>query len=69
MIKILKHGKSKELMTRRFICSKCACVFTATEDDFKHYFDRNEEYYGCMCPECNHMIYLPFGAANTHCKQ
>lgn len=57
-IKILKHGK-KEILnpTRRFVCSKCKCEFTAQSSDALMVGDVDRERI-IYCPEsfCSHMM-------------
>ena len=61
MIKIIEHGKKPET-TRWFVCTFCACVFDADkkEYEFRFFFDRNETYICCKCPECGHMAYSDY---------
>lgn len=49
-MKIIKHGN--KLVTRRFVCPVCECVFDA---DYGEYVESNiygTEFY-CNCPECH----------------
>ena len=56
MKKIIKHG-APEITTRRFICTKCGCIFDADKRGYNVYFDRNERYCRSSCPECNGSAY------------
>ena len=53
---ILEHGK-KPSTIKEFICTYCGCVFTADADEYKHNFDRNEDYWSSDCPECGNVAY------------
>lgn len=47
MINIIKEGVQPNYV-KRFRCPKCGCEFDT--DEYRHRFDRNEDYYVCTCP-------------------
>lgn len=56
MKKIIEHGK-KPTTIKRFVCTTCGCVFEADADEYKYIFDRNEEFWSSLCPECGSTAY------------
>ena len=57
MIKIIKDGSLKKLnKTKRFICSKCNCIFEADDSSYTTSFWRNETYITTICPFCGESV-------------
>ncbi len=57
MIKIIKDGSLKKLnKTKRFICSKCNCIFEADDSSYTYHNWRNEPYITAICPFCGESV-------------
>lgn len=57
MIKIIKDGSLKKLnKTKRFICSKCDCIFEADDSSYTTNNWRNEIYITAICPFCGKSV-------------
>ena len=57
MIKIIKDGSLKKMNeTKRFICSKCDCIFEADNSSYTRNNWRNESYITAICPFCGESI-------------
>ena len=57
MIKIIKDGSLKKLnKTKRFICSKCGCIFEADDSSYTYYNWRNETYITAIFPFCGESV-------------
>ena len=50
-MKIIKYGRIPDA-TKQFKCLYCGCIFEADDTEYRHKFDRNEDYYICECPVC-----------------
>lgn len=52
-MKIIKDGVIPD-ETKRFVCSKCGCVFEADKNEYKENFYCGQilEGFSCKCPTC-----------------
>ena len=64
VVKILKEGSQSLIHpTRRFVCRKCKCEFTAQEVDFNKVvqgdrpWDSDSKYMVCPTPQCGESVY------------
>lgn len=68
-MKVIKQGRKPEVITKRFICKNCGCIFEASSNEgirmvetTEHLFRKNTKryYIPVACPTCykSHRIYF-----------
>ena len=57
-MKIIKEGDMNRLnTTRRFVCSRCGCIWEANAKEYRKEWDMNCLTIVCECPTCHEYVW------------